>query len=70
MILRGTDAEDPMTRFVYSLKSNRIELDWKMIRCGVPSGNKAANDRAPTSHEVRRLVEYDDPRIKSIIHPS
>jgi hypothetical protein len=39
-----------------------------MIRCGVPSGNKAANDRALTMDEVRRLVEYPDARIKPIVY--
>ena len=46
---------------------NRVRLDWKIIRRGVPTGNKAANDRAPTLEELQKLVEYPDPRIKSLV---
>ena len=47
---------------------NRVRLDWKIIRRGVPTGNKAANDRAPTLVELQKLVEYSDPRIKSLVY--
>jgi integrase len=47
---------------------NRVRLDWKIIRRGVPTGNKAANDRAPTLEELQRLVGYPDPRIKSVVY--
>jgi integrase len=47
---------------------NRVRLDWKIIRRGVPTGNKAANDRAPTLEELQRLVGYPDPRIKSLVY--
>ncbi|MFZ0224390.1 MAG: hypothetical protein WAM42_22135, partial [Candidatus Nitrosopolaris sp.] len=47
---------------------NRVRLDWKIIRRGVPTGNKAANDRAPTLEELQKLVEYPDPRIKSLVY--
>jgi hypothetical protein len=36
---------------------NRIRLAWKMIRCGLPSANKAADDRAPRLDEIQRLLE-------------
>jgi len=47
---------------------NRVRLEWKIIRRGVPTGNKAANDRAPTLEELRRLVGYPHPRIKSLVY--
>jgi len=33
-------------------KMNRIRLAWKMIRCGLPSANKAADDRPPRSEKI------------------
>jgi hypothetical protein len=41
-------------------------LAWKMIRCGLPSANKAADDRAPRLDEIQRLLDRD-PRVKPII---
>jgi hypothetical protein len=37
-----------------------------MIRCGLPSANKAADDRAPRLDEIQRLLDRD-PRVKPII---
>jgi hypothetical protein len=50
------------------LEMNRITLSWKIIRRGVPSGNRAADDRAPNLEELQRLVEYPDPRIKPLVY--
>lgn len=44
-------------------------INWKRITKGLPSGKSAANDRAPTMDEIKKLVEYPpDRRIKSIIY--
>ncbi len=43
-------------------------VNWKKISKGIPSGRKAANDRAPTVEELRRLSEYPDRRMKPIIY--
>ena len=43
---------------------NDIILNWKKIARGLPRAGKAANDRAPTIEEIRKLVEYPDRRIK------
>jgi hypothetical protein len=43
-------------------------INWKKITRGVPTGRKAANDRAPTIEELRRLSEYPDRRIKSLVY--
>ncbi len=45
-----------------------IIINWKRIIRGVPSGRKAANDRAPTLEEIRKLSEYPDRRIKPIVY--
>lgn len=47
---------------------NELALNWKKIARGLPRGRKAANDRAPTMDEIRKLVEYPDRRIKPIIY--
>ena len=43
-------------------------INWKRISRGLPRGRKAANDRAPTLEELRKLSEYPDRRIKPIIY--
>ena len=45
-----------------------IVLNWKKISRGLPRVREAANDRAPTLEEIRKLVEYPDRRIKPIIY--
>src|SRR5919198_3116028 len=47
---------------------NDIVLNWKKIVRGLPRAGKAANDRAPTIEEIRKLVEYPDRRIKAIVY--
>ena len=42
-------------------------VNWKKISKGIPTGRKSANDRAPTREELKKLSEYPDRRIKSII---
>ena len=46
---------------------NSINLNWKLISGGLMPSRKSANDRAPTIEEIRRLLEYPDPRIKPIV---
>jgi integrase len=46
---------------------NSINLNWKLISGGLLPSRKSANDRAPTTEEMRRLVRYPDPRIRSIV---
>lgn len=47
---------------------NELDLRWKKISRGLPRTKKSSNDRAPTIEELRKLVEYPDRRIKSIIY--
>ena len=46
---------------------NDIVLGWKKIARGMERVRKAANDRAPTLQEIRRVIEYPDRRIKPIV---
>ena len=45
-----------------------LEIPWKRITRGLPRGKKAADDRAPSIEEIRKLCEYPDRRIKAIIY--
>jgi len=45
-----------------------ISLPWKRITRGMPRGRRYANDRVPTTEEIRRIVEYPDRRIKPIVY--
>jgi len=33
----------------------------------IPTGRKVANDRAPTHEEIKKVIEYPDRRIKSLV---
>jgi hypothetical protein len=44
-----------------------IQIPWKKITRGLPRAREAANDRAPTVEEIKKLIEYPDRRIKPII---
>jgi hypothetical protein len=61
-----------LKNFIKSLKvfcdSADIVVQWKKITRGLPRGRQAANDRAPTIEEIRKLVEYPDRRIKPIVY--
>lgn len=47
---------------------NYLIPNWKKISRGLPTGRRAANDRAPTIEEIQKLVEYPDRRIKPIVY--
>ena len=47
---------------------NDLLLNWDKIARGMPRGRKAANDRAPTIDEIKKLIEYPDRRIKPIVY--
>ena len=42
-------------------------INWKKLAKGLPVVRKAANDRAPTIEELRKLPEYPDRRIRPIV---
>jgi hypothetical protein len=60
-----------LKNFIKSIKifcdSADIDIPWKKVTRGLPKGRQAANDRAPTLEEIRKLVEYPDRRIKPIV---
>jgi integrase len=61
-----------LKNFIKSLKafceSVDIDIPWKKATRGLPKARRAANDRAPTIEEIRKLVEYPDRRMKAIVY--
>jgi hypothetical protein len=47
---------------------NNLVLNWRRLRKGLPRGREVANDRAPTTDEVQKLIEFPDRRIKPIVY--
>jgi hypothetical protein len=71
-VRKGEISESTITNYYKTTKlfcvMNDLVLNWKKISRGLPSGRRAANDRAPTIEEIQKLVEYPDRRIKSIVY--
>jgi hypothetical protein len=56
------------TKLFIEMNTDTPIINWKRIARGIPTGRKAANDRAPTIEELRKLSEYPDRRIKPIVY--
>jgi hypothetical protein len=71
-VKRDEISESTITNYYKATKSfcvmNDLMLNWKKISRGLPSGRRAANDRAPAIEEIQKLVEYPDRRIKPIVY--
>jgi hypothetical protein len=46
---------------------NDILINWKLVSRGIPKGKHASDDRAPTTDEIQKLLNYSDIRIKPIV---
>ena len=57
-----------ITKLFIEMNSDAPIINWKRITWGIPSGRKAANDRAPTIEEIIKLSEYPDRRIKPVVY--
>jgi hypothetical protein len=51
-------------------RMNDVEdlIHWNKIKISMPKVKEYADDRAPTIDEIRKLVEYDDIRIKPTVY--
>ena len=45
-----------------------VTIPWKKISRGLPKGKRYADDRSPSMEEIRKIIEYPDRRIKSIVY--
>jgi hypothetical protein len=45
-----------------------VSIPWKKITRGLPRGRRYADDRAPTLEEIRKLCDYPDRRIRSLVY--
>jgi hypothetical protein len=50
------------------MNSDAPIVNWKKITRGIPAGRKASNDGAPTTEELRKLSEYPDRRMTTIVY--
>ena len=70
-VTRNEISESTITNYYKATKlfcvMNDLVLNWKKICRGLPVGRRAANDRAPSIDEIRKLIEYPDRRIKAIV---
>lgn len=46
---------------------NDLNVRWRKITIGLPKSRNSSNDRAPTIEEIKKLQEYPDRRIKTIV---
>lgn len=71
-VAEGEIAESTISNYYKAAKlfceMNDLTLNWKKIARGIPQGRHAANDRAPSLDELRKLIEYPDRRIKPIVY--
>jgi hypothetical protein len=47
---------------------NNLVLNWRRLRKGLAKGREVANDRAPSTEELLKLIEFPDRQINPIVY--
>lgn len=58
----------PIRTFTNSFKDVANNIDWKRILRAMPRPKEYASDRIPTIEEIRKIIDYPDRRIKTIVY--
>ena len=65
-------AEGTLANYIKSIKlfcsmNDLLIINWTKIGKGMPAERHSADDRIPTSEEIKKLLEHPDRRIKIIV---
>jgi integrase len=66
--IRGSTIRNYLKSIKLFCEMADFQVAWKKISRGLPRAKNYSDDRIPTIEEIRKLLEYPDRRLKSIIY--